>query len=206
MPLISGFFVFKEKDFLLQQFELALADYGIAFFNSSALGSFLKAHRVRKQKLLDLFSDEHALYLDSLATGAWLPIPEINAMKYQIFCQQAPDEHWQHITQYAPFNLSIADDAGLWAVTSGMMNRWQAANFHADIDVIDYQTWQGETLNKAGRLQLPRGNYQVAIVALQHQQTAQFGYWLHCTQVPEFDDYQDPREARFAFNVAARSD
>ncbi len=186
----------------MQQFDLTLADYGIGFFNPAALANFLKAHNIRKQKLLDLFSDNHSLYLDSLAAGAWLPMTEINAQRYCIFCQQPPDEQWQRLATFGSFNLSVADDGGLWAVTSGMMNRWKAANFTADIDVMDYQTWTGETLNKAGRLTLARGNYQVEITALKHQLTGQLGYWLNCVAVAKFDGYQDPRDQQFAFNVA----
>ena len=94
--------------------EIETSDYGICIFSVAQLTSFLSEEKKsRTKKVLSLFQKEHELYLRSIETGSWLPIPQINSVTYQVRISNLGEgfsEEWEEKYCYEYFNLTVGSD------------------------------------------------------------------------------------------------
>jgi len=63
---------------------LTTSSYGICLFSMEALQDFLTREKIRSKKLLALFQKNKKKYLDAQKEGVWIPIPQIDSIKYLI--------------------------------------------------------------------------------------------------------------------------
>lgn len=63
---------------------LSTASYGICLFSLEVLQEFLKKEKIRSKKLLNKFQKDKKLYLTMQKEGIWVPVSQINSVKYLV--------------------------------------------------------------------------------------------------------------------------
>lgn len=181
--------------------DLTLSDYGFFICSPAYLTCWLKTHKIRGKRILDKFVNNQELYLSALADGAWLPIPEIDADKYTLFFESPLTSEWNDIVSWDHFNLTIGADNSIWLGSLGSLNLWNCDLFSVPEDVIAYQTWKGEYLNKFIRFHQREGKYHLGLTALHHNVENRLGYLLALNEVESYQDANDPRGEQYNFNI-----
>lgn len=163
--------------------------YGICLFSLAKLKSFMKeVKRQRTKKILDLFQNEHELYLQSLQSGGWVPIAGIPSISYKINLADEPKDNYQFF--YEGFNLEVFDD-GLWICDIGLLLKLDERKF-LDQTELSYLTYHDEKLVNGLWFPVKPGKYEVAIGGYDENNMPCFDFQL--TAVNEFDGFKDPRE------------
>lgn len=63
---------------------LTTSNYGICLFSLEVLQDFLKKEKIRSKKILKFFQLHPKRYLDSQKEGIWVPMTQIDSVKYLI--------------------------------------------------------------------------------------------------------------------------
>lgn len=188
--------------------EIETSDYGICIFSVAQLTSFLSEEKKsRTKKVLSLFQKEHELYLRSIQTGSWLPIPQINSVTYQVRISNLGEgfsEEWEEKYCYEYFNLTVESDNSIWIGSIGLLLNWDTSKFVGNI--ISYSTLDGFLLHKGLRFEVKSGKYAVKIQGYQRKDKKGFplansGFLFSLKEVEEFEYTADPREdEKYKFN------
>jgi hypothetical protein len=190
---------------------LDTSSYGFCLFSTETLIDFLKNNKIRSKKLLDVFSKNHDLYLQSLVEGVWFPISPISSVKYNIKCGENEqfDQDWQHVFSLGAFNLAIGKDNAFWIGCKGNFSKFEAPEFVENTEGFSsYQTLDGVTIYNSFKIEAPAGKYLVNMHGFKRKKEqdypeANYGYWLDLQAVKTFNAYEDPREDdKYNFNIS----
>lgn len=185
---------------------LTTSNYGICLFSVEVLQEFLKKEKVRSKKLLALFQKDKKRYLDSQKEGVWVPFVQIDSIKYLIKLEGYDvsfNNEWEQKLEYKGFNIEIRD--GLWISDIGSLYTFNAKEFSKN--EISYQTLDGKTIYSDFKYDVPSGKYLLSIkgYARRHpldRPNPNYGFLFSLTKVDKFEDFKNPREEIYDFNVA----
>lgn len=171
--------------------------YGLCLFSYDKLMSFLiENKKTRIKRLLDFFEKNHDDYIQSLKTGTWLPIPQINSGAYEI---QIINDDIDGIFYYDDFNLEITDNA-LWICDLGKLSSFDKGLFQ-DKNEIYYYTLDHKKIVSAIKVPMNNGKYLLSIFGSMKNNTPCFSFKFKT--VDSFEAFKDPREDDiYDFNVA----
>ena len=202
---------------------LTTSSYGICLFSMEALQDFLTREKIRSKKLLALFQKNKKKYLDAQKEGVWIPIPQIDSIKYLIKLEgydKPFDDEWEQKLEYDGFNLEIKD--GLWISSIVFFLNFDVKEYDGDGETYKtpygvvhyfsrserwYQTLDGNTLYSDFKYDVPSGKYLLSIKWHACKQSLEFpnsnyGFLFSLVKVNEFDGFKNPREEIYDFNVA----
>jgi len=185
---------------------LTTGSYGICLFSMEVLQDFLKREKIRSKKLLALFQKDKKRYLAAQKEGVWIPIPQIDSIKYLIKLEGKDEpfnEEWEQKLEYKGFNIEIKD--GLWISDIGSFHTFNAKEFIGN--EISYQTLDNKTIYSDFKYDVPAGKYLFSIKGYMRKQPLErpnpnFGFLFSLVKVDEFDGFKNPREEIYDFNVA----
>lgn len=180
-------------------------DYGICLFSVQALQDFLKTNKVRSRKLLQKFQKDKDLYLAAQKEGIWIPFVQINAYKYTVKVDgyDAPfGEEWDLVMEYEGFNIEVKD--GLWIAAISCFHTFDADKYHGT--ELSYQTYDGKIGYLGYKYDVPAGKYLFAIRGHARRQKLEdenlnYGFSFSLNKVGEFEDFKNPREEEYDFNI-----
>ena len=187
--------------------QIDVSSYGIFILSIEQFTSFLKEEKkTRVKKVLQLLQKEQNLYQKSIQTGCWLPIPEINSVKYEIkiaHLDDTFDEEWEEKYSYTSFNLSVGGDNSIWVGSIGLLYNWNANDFVGD--AITYSTLDGLQFTSALKFPLEKGKYSVSIQGYKRKEKRNFpspnsGFLFSFTKVEDFESANDPCDDKYLFN------
>ena len=187
--------------------QIDVSSYGIFILSIEQFTSFLKEEKkTRVKKVLQLLQKEQNLYLKSIQTGCWFPIPEISSVKYEIkiaHLDDTFDEEWEEKYSYTSFNLSVGGDNSIWVGSIGLLYNWNANDFVGD--AITYSTLDGLQLTSALKFPLEKGKYSVSIQGYKRKEkqnslSPNSGFLFSFTKVEDFESANDPRDDKYLFN------
>ena len=186
---------------------IRVSSYGIFILSIDQLSSFLKEEKKsRVKKVLDLFQKDQNLYRNSIRTGSWLPIPQIDSVYYEIkiaHLDDTFDEEWEEKYSYTSFNLSVGGDNSIWVGSIGLLYNWNVNDFVGD--AITYSTLDGLQLTSALKFPLEKGKYSVSIQGYKRKEkqnslSPNSGFLFSFTKVEDFESANDPRDDKYLFN------
>lgn len=174
------------------------SSYGLCLVSIHRFQNFLKLHnKSRVKKVLDLFEANHDLYLNSLAEGAWIPIPNISSINYEI--ELVKDKN-DFIYEYKNFNLEVKDD--LWICDIGSFFNFNILDFE-NKTIASYQTLDGKEIVYGFKIPIDDGKYHVSIFGSNNNNIPILSFKMDL--VDEFLDYEDPRDDKYKFNLVNKN-
>lgn len=182
--------------------------YGLSIISLENLQEFLREEKIRSKKLLSFFQKKDEKYLLSQQNGVWMPIPQINAGKYFIKVKgfdMSFDDEFEEILEYAGFNINITN--GIWIGDIELMEPFEVNKYVGDS--ISYQTIDGYTRYSGFKYDIPEGKYLISVKGyarkkeIEDKMAVNYGYQFEFKKVNEFNDYKNPREEQYDFNVAS---
>jgi len=188
--------------------KLTTTGYGIYLLSESRLEQFLKKNKVRSKKILESFQKNHALYLESLKEGVWVPIVPIQSAKYIIKVKNKDEvfsDEWEQVYKYEGFNLEIGENDDLWIGSFGSLLNFNKNDFSGEEQ--SYETLDGNVLYKAFKYNVNKGKYLIDILGFKRITAMDFpnanlGYQFLLHPVDDFEAYADPRkDDRYVFNI-----
>lgn len=185
--------------------KLSISEYGIFIMSIDKLTDFLKQHKRRSKKILNLFQKDPELYFESLKEGVWIPIVPINSYKYIISNVPLGDE-WQKIYTYEHFNLHVLGGE-IWIGSFGHLLNLNIEEFKNNEESISYKTLDDILLYNAFKLKLETGKYLVSIIGYKRKKVLEYpaansGFFFKFEKVDAFIGYNDPREDdKYQFNL-----
>lgn len=172
-------------------------NYGLCLFSYDKLISFLVENKkTRIKRLLDYFEKNHDFYVQSLRTGVWLPIPQINSIAYTI---EIVNNEIDSIFHYEHFNLEITDDY-VWVCDIGHLSSIDK-NLFQDGDEIYYYTLDNTKIVSGIKIPMNNGKYLVSIFGSMKNDMPCFSFQFN--SINSFEYFKDPREDEiYDFNIA----
>lgn len=172
-------------------------NYGLCLFSYDKLISFLVENKkTRTKRLLDFFEKNHDFYIQSLKTGVWFPIPQINSGTYKIEIINHDIEHFFH---YDGFNLEITDHY-IWICDIGELSSFDKSLFQ-NTDEIHYYTLDNKKIVSAIKIPMNNGKYLVSIFGSMQNNVPCFSFQFKPAN--SFESLKDPREDDiYDFNVS----
>lgn len=202
---------------------LTTSSYGICLFSMESLQDFLKKEKIKSKKLLAFFQKNKKRYLFTQKEGIWVPISQINSIKYHIKLKgydEAFDDEWEQRLEYGGFNLEVKD--GLWISSIGSFLEFDAGKYTGSGETYKssygimhyfsnkerwYQTLDGYKLYTDFKYDVPAGKYLLSVKGYARKEivdrrAVNYGFQFELRKVDEFDGYKNPREEQYDFNVA----
>lgn len=168
-------------------------NYGLCLFSPSELINFLKKNKKRNKRILDLFSNDHDIYIDSLKNGVWIPISNIDSDDYQLEILSGSKN--DYIFVYKHFNLKIGIN-GLWICDIGKLLKFDKSYF-LNKDYLSYYTYDKQKIINGVRFEIPEGEYRVNIYGSLIHGKPCFSFEL--IRKTLFKEINDPRKYDFRF-------
>lgn len=202
---------------------LSTRSYGLCVFSLEVLQDFLKEKKVRSKRLLEKFQKDKELFLDAQKEGIWIPFSHINSVDYVIKLdayEPSFNDEWEQKMEYCGFNIEIKD--GLWISDIGSFYTFNPNEYGGDEGTYktpygiihyfsgtenSYQTLDGNRLYSGFKYNVPSGKYLLSVKGYARKQKLErpnpnYGFFFSLVKVDAFNDYKNPREDIYDFNVA----
>lgn len=196
-------------------------NYGLCAFSIDTMKDFLKERKIRSKKLLDLFQKKKELFLETIETGTWFPIPSINSGEYVISVEGFDEpfgEEWTEVLSYEGFHLHVKN--GFWITDIGEFLKFEESEFQGEgrevvspYGTVDYfsdkEKWNKDLSGKisysAYWYDVPEGKYSITITGYARKDVVEdknnYGFQFKLKKVEEFMECKNPREEAYEFNI-----
>ncbi|MBO4494353.1 MAG: hypothetical protein J5752_00675 [Clostridiales bacterium] len=211
----------------MEQKEISTHNYGLCLFSMDKMKAFLKEEGLISRKPLVLLQKSKNIFLNSIKTGAWVPIPEIDSGHYALSVDgfdEPFDDSWEELFSYDGFNLEVAN--GIWVSDTGSFLDFDPTDYEGEgreikgaYGTVQYNSstlrWQkdmaGSLSNSDIWYDLPAGKYLVSIRGYARKDAGKeprkageltSGFRFSFVKTDDFKECRNPRESDdYEFNV-----
>ena len=203
------------------------SNYGLSVFSMGKMKAFLQEEGLISRKPLVLLQKSKNIFLNSIKTGAWFPIPQIDSGDYAVSVEgfdEPFDDEWEELFSYDGFNLDVED--GVWISDIGTFLDFNPEDFEGEgreikdrYGLVQYNSsklrWHkdlaGRISNSDIRYDVPAGKYLVTIRGYARKAAGKearkadeinSGFRFSFVPTDSFKECRNPRETDdYEFNV-----
>lgn len=203
------------------------SNYGLCLFSMNTMKAFLKEEGLISRKPLVLLQKSKNIFLNSIKTGAWFPIPEIDSVGYALSVEgfdEPFDDLWEELFFYDGFNLEV--ESGVWVSDIGAFMDFDPAKYEGEgqeikgsYGIVQYNSssirWHkdmnGTLSNSDIWYDVPAGKYLVSIRGYARKEAGKearkagevnSGFRFSFVKTEDFKQCRNPRETDdYEFNT-----
>ncbi|MBO4687982.1 MAG: hypothetical protein J5636_05665 [Clostridiales bacterium] len=207
--------------------KISTCNYGLCLFSMEKMKAFLKEEGLISRKPLVLLQKSRNIFLNSIKTGAWFPIPQIDSGEYALSVEgfdEPFDDEWEELFSYDGFNLEVIN--GIWVSDTASFLDFDPADFEGEgreikgnYGTVRYNSsclrWQKDMAGKLSNsdiwYDLSSGKYLVTIRGYARKDAGKAprkageitsGFRFSFLKTDAFTECRNPRESDdYEFNV-----